>query len=98
MNALQTGAAAAAAGGYTEVFTLPNTKPVVDTKSQVEYISRASGYSASVTIMGPQAAVKGAEGKDLAEMYDMGVPAVIVVQRWYPSAAIFRTAESAAIC
>src|SRR5579859_346986 len=38
---LETGAAAAAAGGYTDVFVLPNTKPVVDSKTQVEYIRRA---------------------------------------------------------
>lgn len=67
---LQTGAAAAAAGGYTEVFTLPNTKPVVDTKSQAEYISRASA-ALPVTIRPIGAISKGAEGKDLAEMYDM---------------------------
>src|SRR5215469_2835518 len=39
---LETGAAAAAAGGFTDVFVLPNTRPVVDTKSQVEYIRRAA--------------------------------------------------------
>src|SRR4051812_45900259 len=33
---LQSGAAAAAAGGYTSVFVVPNTKPVIDSKSQVE--------------------------------------------------------------
>ncbi|MFT3823443.1 MAG: dihydroorotase [Chitinophagaceae bacterium] len=67
---LQTGAAAAAAGGYTEVFTLPNTKPVVDTKSQAEYISRASA-TLPVTVRPIGAISKGTEGKDLAEMYDM---------------------------
>jgi dihydroorotase-like cyclic amidohydrolase len=35
---LETGAAAAAAGGFTDVFVIPNTRPVVDSKSQVEYI------------------------------------------------------------
>src|SRR5258708_20087657 len=39
---LVTGAAAAAAGGYTDVFVIPNTRPVVDSKSQVAYIPRAS--------------------------------------------------------
>src|ERR1700722_15473997 len=37
---LETGAAAAAAGGYTNVLVLPNTRPAVDSKSQVEYIRR----------------------------------------------------------
>ncbi len=67
---LETGAAAAAAGGYTHVFVLPNTKPVVDNKTQVEYISQKS-KTLPVTIHPLGAITKGTEGKDLAEMYDM---------------------------
>lgn len=67
---LQTGAAAAAAGGYTDVFVLPNTRPVVDTKSQVEYIRRAAAdLPARIHPLG--AITRGLDGKDLAEMYDM---------------------------
>jgi dihydroorotase len=68
---LQTGAAAAAAGGYTDVFVLPNTKPVVDTKSQVEYVRRSAGTSLPANIWPLGAVTRGLEGKDLAEMYDM---------------------------
>ncbi len=67
---LETGAAAAAAGGYTNVFVLPNTQPVVDSKSQTEYISRQS-LNLPVRIHPLGAITKGIEGKDLAEMYDM---------------------------
>jgi dihydroorotase len=67
---LETGAAAAAAGGYTDVFVIPNTKPVVDTKSQVEYLRR-SAISLPVNIWPIGAMTRGLEGKDLAEMYDM---------------------------
>ncbi|MBC7827184.1 MAG: dihydroorotase [Chitinophagaceae bacterium] len=67
---LETGAAAAAAGGFTDVFVIPNTKPVIDTKSQVEYIRRKSA-SLPVNIYPIGAVSKNAEGKDLAEMYDM---------------------------
>jgi dihydroorotase len=67
---LETGAAAAAAGGYTDVFVIPNTKPVIDTKSQAAYISRRS-TSLPVTVHPIGAVSKGTEGKDLAEMYDM---------------------------
>lgn len=67
---LETGATAAAAGGYTDIFTIPNTKPVVDTKAQVEYIrSRSSNLLVSIYPLG--AISKSCEGKDLAEMYDM---------------------------
>ncbi|MGV3548001.1 MAG: dihydroorotase, partial [Pedobacter sp.] len=35
---IQTGTAAAAAGGFTEIAIMPNTKPVVHSKGEVEYI------------------------------------------------------------
>ena len=67
---LETGAAAAAAGGYTDVLVVPNTKPVVDNKSQTEYIKQKS-KSLPVNVHPIGAVSRGAEGKDLAEMYDM---------------------------
>jgi dihydroorotase len=67
---LETGAAAAAAGGYTDVFVIPNTQPVVDSKSQVEYIRQKSRLL-PVNIWPIGAMSRGLEGKDLAEMYDM---------------------------
>jgi dihydroorotase len=67
---LETGAAAAAAGGYTQVFALPNTNPAVQNKPQVEYIVQKS-KPLPVTIHPLGAVTKGIEGKDLAEMYDM---------------------------
>jgi len=67
---LETGARAAAAGGFTDVFVIPNTRPVVDSKSQVEYI-RGKSATLPVNIRPIGALTKGLEGKDLAEMYDM---------------------------
>ncbi len=67
---LETGALSAAAGGYTNVFVLPNTMPVIHNKSQVEYI-REKSRSLPVNIHAIGAATKNAEGRDLAEMYDM---------------------------
>ena len=67
---LESGSNAAAAGGFTDVFVIPNTKPVTDNKSQVEYLSRKAGsLAASIHPIG--AVSKNTEGKDLAEMYDM---------------------------
>lgn len=62
---LVTGAAAAAAGGYTDVFVIPNTKPAVDSKTQVEYIRRTAA-SLPVRVRPIGAMTKGLEGKDLA--------------------------------
>lgn len=67
---LETGAAAAAAGGFTHVFVLPNTKPVAESKIQIEYISQRS-KELPVHVYPLGAITKGAEGKELAEMYDM---------------------------
>ena len=67
---IETGAAAAAAGGFTHVFVLPNTNPLVQSKSQVEYIVQKS-KSLAVNIHPLGAITKNIEGKDLAEMYDM---------------------------
>jgi len=67
---IETGAATAAAGGYTRIFTLPETNPVVQSKTQVEYIVQKS-KATPVNIHPLGAVTKSAEGKELAEMYDM---------------------------
>ena len=67
---LETGVAAAAAGGYTDVMVVPNTAPVVHSKSTVEYIVQKSRYL-PVTVHPIGAITKNSEGKELAEMYDM---------------------------
>ncbi|MFO0415335.1 MAG: dihydroorotase [Bacteroidota bacterium] len=67
---IETGIAAAAAGGYTEVMLLPNTLPAVSGKSQVEYIIQRS-QNACVKVHPMGAVSKQTEGKELAEMYDM---------------------------
>jgi dihydroorotase len=67
---LETGAAAAVAGGYTDVCVVPNTKPAVDQKSVVEYVvQKAKKLPVSIHPLG--SITRGVEGKDLAEMYDM---------------------------
>ena len=67
---LETGARAAAAGGYTDVMLIPNTNPVVHNKSNVEYVIQ-KGRSLPVNVHAIGAITKNAEGKELAEMYDM---------------------------
>jgi dihydroorotase len=67
---LETGARAAAAGGYTDVLILPNTSPALHNKSSVEYIVQRS-RTLPVNIHPIAAISKNTEGKDLAEMYDM---------------------------
>lgn len=67
---LITGAAAAAAGGFTDVMILPNTNPAVSGKAVVEYLQQKAA-TLPVTIHPVGAITKNAEGKELGEMYDM---------------------------
>jgi dihydroorotase len=67
---LETGSAAAAAGGYTDVMIIPNTNPPIHNKANVEYIVQKSG-SLPVNVYPIGAITKNTEGKELAEMYDM---------------------------
>jgi dihydroorotase len=69
-ESIDTGCQAAAAGGFTDVLVIPNTKPAIDTKSQVEYIVQKARPTA-VNVYPIGAVTKNTEGKELAEMYDM---------------------------
>ena len=73
---LETGASAAAAGGFTDIMIIPNTNPVVSSKSQVEYIVQKAA-SLPVNIYPVASVTKNAEGKELSEMYDMHSSAAI---------------------
>lgn len=67
---LLTAAAAAAAGGFTAIACLPNTDPVLHTKSEILYVrGKAQGLPVHCYPIG--AVSQQCEGKDLAELYDM---------------------------
>ncbi len=67
---IQSVAHAAISGGYTTLACFPNTDPVLDTKSTVEYVQKRSDYT-GVKILPIGAITKGAAGKDISEMQDM---------------------------
>jgi len=69
-ESLETGAASAAAGGFTDVFVIPNTNPIIHNKAGVEYIKQKS-KSLGINIHPIGAVTKNTDGKELAEMYDM---------------------------
>jgi dihydroorotase len=67
---LQTGTAAAAAGGFTGIALMPNTQPPVHSKAEVEYLlNRAKGNLVDIYPLGAISSKR--EGKDMAEMFDM---------------------------
>jgi dihydroorotase len=70
-ESIQSGAAAAVAGGFTSVCCMPNTNPVNDNQAITEFMldrARAAGM-ANVFPIG--AITKGSEGKELAEIGDL---------------------------
>ena len=73
---LETGAQAAAAGGYTDVIVIPNTNPVIHNKANIEYIIQKS-RSLPVNIYPAGAVTKNTEGKELAEMFDMQISGAV---------------------
>ncbi|RYZ46130.1 MAG: dihydroorotase [Sphingobacteriales bacterium] len=67
---IRTATDAAKAGGFTGLAVLPDTKPTVHSKGEVEYIvNRAKGGLVDVYPVG--AVSRDLEGKELAELYDM---------------------------
>jgi dihydroorotase len=67
---LESGANAAAAGGFTDVMLIPNTNPVVDSKAAIEFlVERAKQLPIDIYPIG--AVTKNIEGNTLSEMYDM---------------------------
>lgn len=62
-----TGAAAAAAGGYTTVICMANTKPVVDNEETLKYL-RNKAENLPVHVLNTAAITKGFEGKELTDM------------------------------
>lgn len=67
---LKTLANAAHAGGYTSIASLPNTKPVIQNRSEVEYIrQRGKALGLDIYPIGALSADTG--GKDLTQMMEM---------------------------
>ncbi|MCE5322285.1 dihydroorotase [bacterium] len=67
---IETGAQAAAAGGFTTIVGMPNTKPAVDNRAVVEYVLN-KGKDATVNVLTTGTATKANEGKEMAELGEM---------------------------
>ncbi len=67
---IESGLQAASFGGFTHVAILPSTHPVIDGKTQVEYVLKRAENQ--VTTLHPIGAItEKMKGENLAEMYDM---------------------------
>ena len=68
---IATGTAAAARGGFTGVACMPNTDPVTDNRTVVEYIGKKALEEGAVRVYPVGAITRGSRGKELAELADM---------------------------
>lgn len=67
---LESVARAAAAGGFTGLAMLPNTRPAVQTKNEISYITRQNP-ARLVTIYPMAAVTRDCKGEELTEMIDL---------------------------
>ncbi len=68
---IQSGTAAAVAGGFTTVCCMPNTNPVNDNQSITEFILDKARAAGNANVLPIGAITKGSEGKELAEIGDL---------------------------
>jgi len=95
VETIATGAAAAAAGGFTAVCAMPNTDPVTDNQAAVGFVVRQSQRAGMARVYPIGAISLGQKGEVLAEFGEMvGAGAVAVSDDGKPvaSAHLMRTA------
>ncbi|MBM4137992.1 MAG: dihydroorotase [Nitrospira sp.] len=68
---IQSGSAAAVAGGFTTVCCMPNTSPINDNQAVTEFILERARVAGLANVLPVGAITKGSEGKELAEIGDL---------------------------
>lgn len=91
---IASGTRAAAAGGYTTVCCMANTKPVIDNAVLVNGLIRRAEVEGLVNVKIIGALTKGQEGKELAEIGDMLLAGAVAISddgHYVSDARIMRT-------
>lgn len=68
---ISTGTMAAAAGGFTTICCMPNTRPVNDSQAVTEFILRKAATEGIVNVLPVGAITKGCQGEEITEMADL---------------------------
>jgi len=76
---IESGTRAAAAGGFTTICCMPNTRPVNDQRTVTELIVRRSREVGSVRVRPIGAITAGLEGKALADIGDMKEGGIVAI-------------------
>ena len=74
---IATGTAAAARGGFTTVCAMPNTDPVMDSRSVVELVLRKGREEGVVRVLPIGAVTRGSKGLELSEMGELADAGVV---------------------
>ncbi len=76
---VDTGAEAAAHGGFTTIVAMPNTKPVMDEGHRVSYVHNKAKMLGLINVLQAGAVTKGMRGEELSDIENMvkaGSPAI----------------------
>lgn len=76
---IESGARAAARGGYTTVLAMPNTRPAADHPEVIQYVHRKAADLALINVLQVGAITKEQKGDELADIEGMiqeGIPAI----------------------
>jgi dihydroorotase len=76
---IESGARAAAAGGFTSICCMPNTKPINDSVTVTSYIVERARRYAVVNVFPIGAITKGSEGEQLASIGSMKAAGVVAI-------------------
>ena len=76
---IRTGTMAAAAGGFTTICCMPNTRPVNDSQAVTEFILRKAATEGMVNVLPVGAITKGCQGEEITEMGDLREAGCIAV-------------------
>ncbi len=76
---IETGARAAAAGGFTSIACMPNTQPVNDSATVTSYIMERARRFAAVNVYPIGAITKGSAGEELAAIASMKQAGIVAV-------------------
>jgi len=94
-ESLESASAAAAAGGVTSMIVMPNTDPVIDEPSLVDFILRRAAATAKVRVLPCAALTKGLAGETMTEiglLKEAGAIAFSDGDRSVANARVFRRA------
>jgi dihydroorotase len=76
---IESGARAAAAGGFTTIVCMPNTSPVADSPSTIAWIKDRAAKVACVNVLPTGAISKGLQGEELAPLGSLAQAGVVAI-------------------